>query len=176
MMQVLLIDDDEVFARTLGSALERRGYRVTVVTCDVDIDVALGACEYHYILLDLMLGETSSLGLIGSMRNRQPGAALILLSGYASIPATVQALRSGAINVLAKPVGVREVVNAMKEASGDGHKPELPPKPIGLRRLEWEHIQRVLADHDGNVSAAARSLGMHRRSLQRKLTKKPPRE
>ena len=96
-----------------------------------------------------------------------------MLTGYASIPTTVKALKLGAADFLAKPVGSREVLAAM---AGETGEPAAPERPISLRRLEWEHIQRVLADHNGNVSLAAKSLNLHRRSLQRKLRKRAPKD
>ena len=175
---VLLIDDDRVFTQTLGMALQRRGYSVTAVNEESGIDAAVAADDYDHILLDLMLGDVSTISRIPALCAEQPEARLIMLTGYASIPATVQALRSGAVNLLAKPVGVREVVAAMEEEAADSRETVSDVSHLshmGLKRLEWEHIQRVLAEHDGNVSAAARSLGMHRRTLQRKLEKRAPR-
>lgn len=171
---VLLIDDDAVFTRVLAAALQRRGYAVTTVNSEHQIDGSLDGAAYTHILLDLMLGEVSTIGRIADLCSRQSDARLIMLTGYASIPATVQAVRAGAHNLLAKPVGVREVLAAMEDDL-PAAPADIDAKPMGLRRIEWEHIQRVLAEHDGNVSAAARTLGMHRRSLQRKLEKKAPR-
>lgn len=172
---VLLIDDDRVFTQALGSALQRRGYMVATVNDEQDIDAAVSAGEYDHILLDLMLGDVSTIGRISGLCAVQPAARLIMLTGYASIPATVQAMRSGAVNLLAKPVGVREVVAAMEQGRGERDDMIAEARPMGLKRLEWEYMQRVLAQHDGNVSAAARSLGIHRRTLQRKLEKRAPR-
>ena len=170
----LLIDDDQVFTQTLGTALQRRGYTVTAVNDEMDIDAA-AACDYDHILLDLMLGDVSTIGRINGLCAAQPGARLIMLTGCACIPATVQAMRSGAVNLLAKPVGVREIVAAMEDDSGESEEGTPDTRPMGLKQVEWEYIQRVLAEHQGNVSAAALSLGMHRRTLQRKLEKRAPR-
>lgn len=173
--RVLLIDDDVVFTGVLSAALKRRGYAVDAVNDEADIDGVVAGGTYDHILLDLMLGEVSTIARISDLCERQPTAKLIMLTGYASIPATVQAVRAGAVNLLAKPVGVREVIAAMADTRKLQEASPVDVRPLGLKRLEWEHIQRVLAEHDGNVSAAARSLGMHRRSLQRKLDKKAPR-
>ena len=96
--------------------------------------------------------------------------------GERQLARAVAAMRLGATDYLAKPVGLGEVLRALGEGSagGEQHAEAAPPQPIPLARVEWEHIQRVLADHDGNISAAARALGVHRRSLQRKLAKRPP--
>ena len=169
---LLLIDDDPLFLRTLGDALGARGYPVRTAQDGASALAALASAPAEVIFLDLMLGEESSLGLIEPLLQAAPGARLIMLTGYASVATTVAAMRRGASDYLAKPVGLREGLT-VREA---GAELEAPPRPIPLARVEWEHIQRVLADHDGNISAAARALGVHRRSLQRKLAKRPPRD
>ena len=172
--RVLLIDDDHVFVRTLAGALERRDYAVdTAATLDDALALA-AAGRYDCMLLDLMLGEQSTLNHIGELLEHQPGARLVMLTGYASIPTTVRALKLGAADYLAKPVGLREVLSAIAGGEARPADGDDTPRPLPLKRLEWEHIQRVLNEHGGNLSAAARALGMHRRSLQRKLAKRPP--
>ncbi len=167
---VLLIDDDETFGRVLTRALVRHGYRLDCVTEPAAAMTRMREHRYRYVLLDMMLGERSALHLIAPLRTVCPDVRIVVLTGYASIPTTVKALRLGAANYLAKPVGAREVAAALR----DDLQVREEPRPISLKRLEWEHIQRVLTEHDGNVSAAARSLNMHRRSLQRKLRKHAP--
>jgi two-component system response regulator RegA len=167
---VLLIDDDETFGRVLARALVRHGYRVDCTTDGASAMARMRENRYRYVLLDMMLGERSALHLIAPLRNVCPDVRIVILTGYASIPTTVKALRLGAANYLAKPVGAREVAAALR----DDLQVQEDPRPLSLKRLEWEHIQRVLTEHDGNISAAARSLNMHRRSLQRKLRKHAP--
>jgi two-component system response regulator RegA len=172
MARILLVDDDAAFRGVLTRALEKRGHAVTAVE---DYDSVLPAARrerFSHVLLDLMLGETSALPLVRELLALQPDTHLVMLTGYASIATTVQALKDGAANYLAKPVGVSEVLAALDLADAEG---VTTPRPMPLRQLEWEHIQRVLLEHDGNISAAARALGLHRRSLQRKLMKRPPR-
>lgn len=167
---VLLVDDDEAFSRVLARALVRYGYRVDCAHDATSAMARVREYRYRYVLLDMMLGQRSALHLIGLVRNASPESRIVVLTGYASIPTTVKALRLGAANYLAKPVGAREVAAALRDdlrLTDEG-------RPISLKRLEWEHIQRVLTEHRGNVSAAARSLNMHRRSLQRKLRKRAP--
>lgn len=169
---ILLVDDDATFTKVLSRALARYGYRVDVAG---DADGALAqarAYRYRHVLLDMMLGDHSALHLIEPIRAACPDARIVVLTGYASIPTTVKALRLGAANYLAKPVGAREVLAALH----DQVRVSREVRPISLKRLEWEHIQRVLAEHEGNVSAAAKSLSMHRRSLQRKLNKRAPKD
>lgn len=173
---LLLVDDDALFLRTLGGALARKGYEVRTAETGEGALAAVAKAPAEVILLDLMLGERSSLPLIEPLLTSCPRARLIMLTGYASVATTVAAMRLGATDYLAKPVGLGEVLQALGRGSSgtETGAAEAPPQPIPLARVEWEHIQRVLADHDGNISAAARALGVHRRSLQRKLAKRPP--
>jgi len=169
--RVLLVDDDVAFSRILSRSLGRHGYAVDVAHDGPSALILAKAGAYEHVLLDLMLGEESGLHLIEPLHACCPQAKIIVLTGYASIPTTVKALKLGASNLVAKPVGTREVLAALREET-DTREPE---RPISLERLEWEHIQRVMADNNGNVTLAARSLNMHRRSLQRKLRKRAPR-
>lgn len=173
--RILLVDDDHVFSNTLAGALGRRGYGVDTAATLEDALALASAQQFDCILLDLMLGEQSTLNHIEALLADQRDAKLVMLTGYASIPTTVRALKLGATDYLAKPVGLKEVLTAIESDGGADTAPEDEElKPLPLKRLEWEHIQRVLSEHDGNLSAAARALGMHRRSLQRKLAKRPP--
>jgi two-component system response regulator RegA len=122
--------------------------------------------------VDLRLGEDSGLALIESLLDKRPSMAIVVLTAYASIATAVQAIKLGAVHYLAKPVHPDAVVASFGSGGGNvsvGVDDDVP----SVRRLEWEHIQRVLEACDGNVSAAARQLGMHRRTLQRKLQKRP---
>ena len=175
---ILLVEDEQRIADFVCAGLAERGLEVHHCSDGNSGFAQATTGKFDVILLDLMLGDVSTISRIPALCAEQPEARLIMLTGYASIPATVQALRSGAVNLLAKPVGVREVVAAMEEEAADSRETVSDVSHLshmGLKRLEWEHIQRVLAEHDGNVSAAARSLGMHRRTLQRKLEKRAPR-
>ncbi|XOV90624.1 MAG: response regulator transcription factor [Pseudomonadota bacterium] len=171
-MRLLIADDDEVFARVLGEALERKGYDVAVAHHAEDIVNRIRDFESEYVLLDLMMGQTSTMSLIPDILSLSRPPKVIVLTGYASVASTVQALKLGASNYLAKPVGVLEVI-ATLEGDPPSEADDLQPMP--LHRVEWEHIQRVLAENDGNISATARALGLHRRTLQRKLEKRPSR-
>lgn len=175
--QVLLIDDDDVFVRVLSRALTARGFTVSGSN---DATSALSACRERlpdYAVLDLRLGSDNGLALIPQLLAARPGLRILLLTGYASIATAVEAIKRGAHDYLAKPVDADQVVQALLgqgSAASDDHS--LPDAPPPLKRLEWEHIQRVLAECDGNISEAARRLGLHRRTLQRKLAKRPVRE
>ena len=171
--RMLVVDDDPVFAETLARALTRRGHQVAVaLDGDAALDPGLGPLDA--VVLDLRLAADSGLRLIPLLQAAHPHARILLLTGYASIATAVEAIKLGAINYLAKPAGVDEILTALGRLDGDPGAP-LPEAPMSVDRLEWEHIQKVLAEHDGNLSATARALKMHRRTLQRKLAKRPVR-
>jgi two-component system response regulator RegA len=172
---VLVVDDDERFAVTLATALARRGYVAHVAH---DAATALAAArrkEPDAAVVDLKLGADDGLALIEPLRRAHPRMRIVVLTGYASIATAVKAVKLGADDYLAKPVTAIAVAAVLER----GARPEMaeatPFEPMSPRRLEWEHIQRVLVEHDGNISATARTLRMHRRTLQRKLAKKPTR-
>lgn len=170
---LLLIDDDAAFATVLARALGRRGH-ACLLAADAATALALARQPLSGIVLDLRLGSDNGLALVEPLRALQPEAPILLLTGYASIATAVEAIKRGASDYRPKPVSADEVLRALFGAGEDEDGPPLRPEaPLHPRRLEWEHLQRVLAEHGGNVSAAARALGMHRRSLQRKLAKKP---
>ncbi|WP_348765026.1 response regulator [uncultured Salinisphaera sp.] len=172
-MRVLLIDDDPVFAATLARALGRRGIETALAhTADSALETAAHWQPSH-VLLDLNLGgDISGLDLIAPLCERVAGVQITVLTGYASIATTVTAMQRGAAGYLAKPVDAPTVLAALAgDSEATSHA--MPGERMSLKRLEWEHIQRVLAEHDGNISEAARALGLHRRTLQRKLDKKP---
>lgn len=169
----LIIDDDPVFCRVLERALEHRGLQTQSAT---ESESALKAAQQTrpgHVILDLKLGQSSGLDLIEPLLRINPKVRILLLTGYASIPTAVEAVRRGAINYLPKPADADSILAAFEP---DSSLPEVPDDPPSLKRLEWEHIQRVLNEHNGNISAAARALGMHRRTLQRKLKKRPVRQ
>jgi len=171
---ILLVDDDTVFTSVLARGLARRGF---VTRCCASAEEALAACAESrpsHILLDLNMPGTSGLVVLPELLAAAPRARLVVLTGYSSIATAVEAIRSGATNYLCKPATVEEILAAF---AGEPAATEtaVPSNPISVERLEWEHIQRVLLEHDGNISATARSLGMHRRTLQRKLQKRPVR-
>lgn len=175
-LPVLLIDDDAAFATVLARALERRA-QPCVTASDAATALRLATAPLSGIVLDLKLGADNGLALIEPLRVLQPDAPILLLTGYASIATAVEAIKRGATDYRPKPVGADDVLRALFGGEdGDETEDELPSPaegPLHPKRLEWEHLQRVLAEHDGNVSSAARALGLHRRSLQRKLAKKP---
>ena len=181
----LVIDDDAVFSGTLARALARRGYAVEVAANGKEAMSMAEQTPYAYVTLDLHLGAPpeggsttpaeSGLQLVGPLRAALPQARILVLTGYASIATAVAAVKHGADEYLAKPANVDSILTAlMAGISEDAAEAAMEePMPLSVARLEWEHIQRVLAEHGGNISATARALNMHRRTLQRKLAKRP---
>jgi two-component system response regulator RegA len=173
--RVLVIDDDERFAATLAQALGRRGWSARVAH---DIAGALAAVRSEApdaAVVDLRLGDEDGLALLAPLRSEHAAMRIVVLTGYASITTAVKAIKLGADDYLAKPVTASAVADALGrgERSGAARARDDPPAPMSPRRLEWEHLQRVLEENGGNVSATARTLRMHRRTLQRKLAKRP---
>lgn len=173
--KILILDDDEVFSAMLSRSLERRGLEATVAHTGESAVQAAGHTAFDFATIDLHLADDSGLQWIAPLRRVLPDARLLVLTGYASIATTVQAIKLGADDYLAKPVNVDSILAALHVNAERAHVlhriEELTP--LTVDRLEWEHIQRVLAEHQGNVSSTARALNMHRRTLQRKLAKKP---
>ena len=170
---LLLVDDDITFCTVMARALSRRGFLVTVAH-DVATAVQLAETDPpEYALVDLKMPGDSGLTLVRQLNAIEPATRIVMLTGYAGIATAVEAIKLGATHYLAKPVDADEVVAAFNKAEGDANI-NVAPNPLSVDRLEWEHLQRVLNDHDGNISATARALNMHRRTLQRKLAKSPP--
>ncbi len=173
--RVLVIDDDETFNRILTRALVRHGLAAEGAT---DAEAALAMARRSRpgrVVLDLSLGGSSGLALIEPLLRLDPNCRIVVLTGYASIATAVDAIKLGAIQYLAKPVEVEAILAAF-DADRRPNVEEAPAtEPLSVDRLEWEHIQRVLHEFEGNVSATARALRMHRRTLQRKLAKRPVR-
>lgn len=171
---LLLVDDDATFCRVLARALERRGFQVTVAHDVASAMAAAQAAAPMHAIVDLSMPGPSGLTLIPQLTACNPAIRLVVLTGYASISTTVEAIKLGATHYLAKPADPDTIVAALGREAGDANAP-VSARPPSLKRLEWEYIQQVLAEHDGNVSATARALGMHLRTLQRKLAKHPVR-
>lgn len=173
----LLVDDDPLYLRTLQRSLARQGIE-TVTAGDVGsaIELATGSPP-SFALIDLKLGSESGLSLIQPLRMLRADMRILLVTGYASIATAVEAIKLGADDYLPKPATVPMILRALGEDDeGLAEEPEeveVPDAMTPISRLQWEHIQQALHETGGNVSAAARLLGMHRRSLQRKLTKRP---
>ena len=169
---LLLVDDDVTFCSVLSKALEKRGFRVRLahsVAAALD-DIQSGPPEYAVI--DLRMPDESGLLLVSKLKALDEQTKIVVLTGYASVATAVEAIKLGATYYLSKPADADDVVAAFHRDSGD-HSASVSEKPLSVNRLEWEHINRVLTENNGNISAAARALSMHRRTLQRKLHKRP---
>jgi two-component system response regulator RegA len=168
---LLLVDDDSTFCAVLSRALEKRGFVVTVAS---NVEQALPVARANppeYAVVDLKMDGASGLVLTKALHELDPATRIVMLTGYASIATAVEAIKLGATQYLAKPANADEIVAAF----GHNASPDLQLNalPATVDRLEWEHIQRVLQEQQGNISSTARLLNMHRRTLQRKLAKRP---
>lgn len=169
---LLIVDDDTTFTCILSRALARRGYSVVTASNGME---ALSRCREHHpaqAVVDLKLETESGLNLLPQLKAINPDLQVLILTGYSSISTAVEAIKMGATNYLCKPASVEDILGAFKQ-SAPNPEVAINETPPSVERLEWEHIQRVLAENDGNISATARCLGMHRRTLQRKLQKRP---
>jgi two-component system response regulator RegA len=169
---LLLVDDDATLTSVLARALTRRGFVVTTAHDAADAIASARESPPAYAVVDLKVNGTSGLSIVKALCELDPATRVVVLTGYASIATAVEAVKLGATHYLPKPTDVDEIVTALHSGDGDSEVP-IACQPLSVARLEWEHLQRVLTQHDGNVSATARALNMHRRTLQRKLAKKP---
>ncbi|RMH20828.1 MAG: DNA-binding response regulator [Gammaproteobacteria bacterium] len=170
---LLLVDDDSVFCRVMADALEKRGFSVHTAQSVEEGMICYDrlAPKPDHAIVDLNMPGQNGLVLVQFLAAQNPGMRIIVLTGYASIPTTIEAIKLGATYYLAKPAHADDIVAAFSRSQGT------PDTDIGdmgrsLQQVEWDHIQEVLKQHDGNISATARALGMHRRTLQRKLQKR----
>lgn len=171
--RLLIVEDDEVFRRRLARAFRERGFLVTEAA---DAGSALARAEEAspaFAVVDLRLPQGTGLEVVRALGGRQPRPAIVVLTGYGSIATALEAVRLGAAHYLTKPADVDDILAGFARAGSPAEPPVPPERAPSLARVEWEHINRVLADCGGNVSQAARVLGIHRRSLQRKLGKFP---
>ncbi len=169
---LLIIEDDAAFARTLSKSFERRGYRVLLAS---SLDEATAVLRQHdpgYAVVDLKLnGNTSGLTCVQMLHKHDPGMLIVVLTGFASIATAVEAIKLGACHYLAKPSNTDDIEAAFGRAEGSTDV-ELTNRTTSIKTLEWERIHQTLAETDFNISETARRLGMHRRTLARKLGKR----
>ncbi|WP_051412524.1 response regulator transcription factor [Pseudoxanthomonas sp. J35] len=169
--RLLVVEDDAAFARTLIRSFERRGYEVRHATGKAELEAALEGFEPGYAVVDLKLaGGSSGLECVQQLHAHDPDMLIVVLTGYASIATAVEAIKLGACHYLAKPSNTDDIEAAFGKAEGDAHV-GLGHRPTSIKTLEWERIHEVLAETGFNVSETARRLGMHRRTLARKLGK-----
>ena len=175
MKKILLVEDDAIFANTLIRRLTKHGFDCVHVDTNSE---ALLSCHRHqpgYILLDMKLAEETTLGIIKPIRQSMPKSRIILLTGFASIATAVDAIKLGADDYLTKPLDTQTLLAALNESNAAviDTDTEVDGDTLSAEEVQWQHIQQVLKANNGNISATARQLSMHRRTLQRKLQKKP---
>lgn len=169
--RLIIVEDDATFARTLARSFERRGYMVTLARSPAELEAAIAADAPTHAVVDLKLGAESGLACVQALHARDPGTAIVVLTGFASIATAVAAIKLGARHYLAKPANTDEIEAAFGEGAGDVAAAP-GARPTSIKTLEWERINEVLAETGFNISETARRLGMHRRTLARKLGKK----
>jgi len=171
---LLLVDDDAAFCEVLACALRERGFSVRLAHNVAQARELATAEPPEYAVVDLKMPGPSGLELVRHLTALDENTRIVVLTGYASIATAVEAIKLGAKHYLAKPTDADEIVAALHKDEGDALAPVDAP-PLSAARVEWEYIQRVLTECQGNVSETARRLRMHRRTLQRKLAKRPAR-
>lgn len=170
---VLIADDDRPFCGALAAALRRRGFAVAVAYTTGEALCEAAAWQPDKAVVDLRIPEHNGLELVSTLRVELPDLKIVVLTGYGSIATAVEAIKRGASHYLTKPATVDDILTAFERGIPDPSV-DLAEKPMPLDDVEWEHIEQVLTDAKGNVSVAARRLGIHRRTLQRKLARRRP--
>lgn len=168
---LLIVEDDAAFARTLQRSFERRDYDVIVAAGPTELDALLEVRTPDYAVVDLKLAGASGLTCVETLHARDSATIIIVLTGYASIATAVQSIKLGATSYLAKPANTDDIERAFGMTEGDADV-AIGARPTSIKTIEWERINEILAETDFNVSEAARRLGMHRRTLARKLEKR----
>jgi len=172
---VLVVDDDDVFRNRLCRALAQRNWEASSASSGEEALAIARERSPDLVLVDLRMPGMSGLDLVQELRAIDSSMAIIVLTGYGSIPTTISAMKRGADHYMSKPADADQVLAAYESLrSATEEAQEIPAMVPSLARVEWEHLQRVMTDCGGNISQAARLLGIHRRSLQRKLAKYPP--
>jgi two-component system response regulator RegA len=179
MQAILIIEDDATFGQRLALSFRRKGYRAEAVRDGASALGALRSAPFDAAVVDLCLEGENGLTVMRQLREEVPALPVVIITGYGSIATAKEALKLGAIDYLTKPTDAFQIEQALGLASGvesapPTHRPPGEPDIPSLQRVEWEHLQRVLADVGGNISEAARRLGIERRTLQRKLAKYAP--
>jgi two-component system, response regulator RegA len=170
---VLIVDDDRIFAEILARALRKRGYTTLVAhTLTQAHELAINTVP-DFAVIDLKIEQESGLDCLPCLQQINPAIRMLILTGYSSIATAVSAIKRGAIDYACKPLNADEILALLIREKSAEQAATVSTNPPSVGRLEWEHIQRLLQVNNGNISATARSLGMHRRTLQRKLQKRP---
>lgn len=172
---ILIVDDDEIFCEVLAAALETRNYTTQVAYDLQQTQKVIQQWQPDYAVVDLRIGNDSGLKVCQLLLEKHADIRIVILTGFASIATAVEAIKLGVIQYLTKPTDVDSILKALLQDGADADI-DIPNTPLPVKRLEWEHLQKVLVENNGNITQAAKKLNMHRRTLQRKLQKKPVRE
>jgi two-component system, response regulator RegA len=168
---LLIVEDDAGFARTLKRSFERRGYQVAIAASLDEVRKDLAETSPGFAVVDLKLGGASGLACVEALHAHDPAMLIVVLTGFASIATAVEAIKLGACHYLAKPANTDDIEAAFQKAEGNAEI-ALAERPTSIKTLEWERIHQTLIETDFNISETARRLGMHRRTLARKLDKR----
>ena len=171
---LLLVDDDAVMAEALSRAFDARGFDVRLAASVEEANEAVARQAPDYGVVDLRVRDRNGLEIVAAIREANPLARTVVVTAYGNIATAIESIKLGATYYLCKPATADEIIGAFRHEPGVG-VPLPREKPLSIKRLEWEHLWRVLREHGGNISQAARALSMHRRTLQRKLAKRPVR-
>jgi two-component system, response regulator RegA len=169
--RLLIVEDDEGFARTLTRSFERRGYAVRALSAPDDVEAVAADFRPGFAVVDLRLGHASGLTCVRLLHDADPAMRIVVLTGFASIATAVEAIKLGATNYLTKPSDTDDIERAFTAVAGNADV-SLTQRPTSIKTMEWEQIHRTLEETGFNVSETARRLGMHRRTLARKLEKR----
>jgi two-component system response regulator RegA len=169
--RLLIVEDDEGFARTLGRSFERRGYAVRTLHAPAELEDVAADFRPGFAVVDLRLGHASGLACVRQLHLLDPAMRIVVLTGFASIATAVEAIKLGATNYLTKPSDTDDIERAFDAVAGNAET-RLSARPTSIKTIEWEHIHQTLEDTGFNISETARRLGMHRRTLARKLGKR----
>lgn len=170
-LSLLIVEDDDALARTLKRSFERRNYRVATASSPKEVEDLLTRDSFSYAVVDLKLGAASGLSCVQMLNRKDPQTRIVVLTGFASIATAVEAIKLGAAHYLAKPSNTDDIEEAFNKGQGDTDIP-VEGRKTSIKTLEWEYIHQTLVEADFNISEAARRLGMHRRTLARKLEKR----
>ena len=172
---ILLVDDETFFRERLGRAFEKRDYTVFLAADYNEAMIMVKKHKPEMAVIDLKMPGKSGLELIKDALAVHRNMKIVVLTGYGSIATATDAVKLGAVSYLPKPADVDDIITAFSQTTDlELSQPDETFQAPSLARMEWEHINRVLHDCKGNISAAAKKLGLHRRTLQRKLNKFPP--
>ena len=169
---IIIVDDDQTWLNQLSRAFERRDHNTYVAKSVSEAKDIIAKNDIHFGVIDLRLDDGDGLEVILELQKKNPNSRSVILTGFGNIANAVSAIKVGAIDYLSKPAGIDDIFSALFAPPSEKASP--PKEPMSANRVRWEHIQRVYELCDKNVSETARRLKMHRRTLQRILSKRAP--